>query len=156
MTLSQTSMPPSASNKPTLYKPTTLDSDLTTASLLSLIMGKIHAEFVKAADDHDMTQTDLAQLAGMSPAQLNRILNRPRNAKLSTLSRIMTALGIYGFSDLGLIKGSVVDGPPQPEMHSSQSHRTLFSVSTGVTNGVLTLPPHVSQLTDSMFVMQGK
>lgn len=139
MTLSQTSTPPSASNKPTFYKPTTLDSDLTTASLLSLVMGKIHAGFVKAADDHDMTQTDLARLAGMSPAQLNRILNRPRNAKLSTLSRIMTALGIYGFSDLGLIKGSVVDGPPQPLRHGLAPAGTAISMSAGRTNGTLTV-----------------
>lgn len=156
MTLSQTSTPLSVSNKPDFYKPTLLDSDLTTASLLSLLMGKIHAEFVKAADDFDMTQTDLARLAGMSPAQLNRIMNRPRNAKLSTLSRIMTALGIYGFSDLTVVKGSVVDGPPLQEPYNFSVSHPSFSVGTGKTNSTLTLSSDVASLSDAIFVISGR
>lgn len=94
-----------------MNKHTATDSDLTTASLLSLLMGKIHAEFTKAADEHSMTLADLARLAEMTPAQLSRVVNQPHNAKLSTLARIMTALGIYGFTDLGVIKGSVATAP---------------------------------------------
>jgi transcriptional regulator with XRE-family HTH domain len=47
---------------------------------------------VRAFKASGMTQADLARRAGMSPEVVNRILKRPRNLELDTLSKLHFAL----------------------------------------------------------------
>lgn len=44
--------------------------------------------------EQNMTQTELAELLGVSPSVICRILGRPERAKLSTLQRIAMALRV--------------------------------------------------------------
>ena len=49
---------------------------------------------VRQLGERGMTQTDLAQAAGMKPQQLSRVIHSSANCTLDTAGRILHALGI--------------------------------------------------------------